>query len=92
MPQSMLNIPRASRTCPCLVVPSGSVKLTISLYLGNLTWLIRQQLDSTAYVDEGDTDIVEDDEGTVDTTDGVVLQVRRHRVGRRRLSWVTHGC
>ncbi len=29
--------PLASRTCPDLTVPSGSLKLTISLYCGNLT-------------------------------------------------------
>lgn len=32
-----LKIPRASRTCPERSEPSGSVKDTISLYLGNLT-------------------------------------------------------
>ena len=32
------SLPRASSTCPDLSVPSGSVKETISLYLGNLTW------------------------------------------------------
>lgn len=37
MPQEASHVPRASRTCPCLIVPSGSVKLTISLYFGNLT-------------------------------------------------------
>lgn len=47
IPQGTSHIPRASRTCPCLVVPSGSVKLTISLNLGYLTWLARQQLGST---------------------------------------------
>lgn len=31
------GIPRASNTWPDLSVPSGSVKETISLYLGNLT-------------------------------------------------------
>jgi hypothetical protein len=29
--------PLASKTCPDLCVPSGRVKVTISLYLGNLT-------------------------------------------------------
>ncbi len=31
-------IPRASSTCPDLSEPSGNVKETISLYLGNLTY------------------------------------------------------
>lgn len=38
-----------------------------------------------------DTDIIEDDQRAVDTTNGVVLQVRLHRIGRR-FSWVAHGC
>jgi hypothetical protein len=32
------HLPLASKTCPDLSVPSGSVKVTISLYLGNLTY------------------------------------------------------
>ena len=35
---SKSHSPLASRTCPDLCVPSASVKLTISLYLGNLTY------------------------------------------------------
>lgn len=31
-------LPRASSTCPWRSVPSASVRVTISLYLGNLTW------------------------------------------------------
>lgn len=34
-----MHSPLASKTCPDLSEPSGSVKVTISLYLGNLTYI-----------------------------------------------------
>lgn len=35
------ELPRASNTCPDLSEPSGNVKDTISLYLGNFTYIMR---------------------------------------------------
>lgn len=73
--------------------PSGSVKLTISLYFGNLTWLACQHSIKSGGGDakqQEDTNILEDDEGTIDTANSIVLEVRRHPIGGGWLSWVAH--
>ena len=44
-------VPRASSTCPDLSDPSGNVRETISLYLGNLTWAACQYSDMTVMGD-----------------------------------------
>lgn len=84
--------PLASNTCPDLSVPSGNVNVTISLYLGNLTWQYISNLicHSTIQI-YLQTYILQDNQGTIDTADGIVSDSGSNAV-RRRLSWISHDC
>jgi hypothetical protein len=82
-------LPRASRTWPERSVPSGSVRDTISLNCGNLTCPARELLSQPPSSSTA-THVVENDQGSVDTADGVVANPRRnaHHAG---VNYVRHG-
>lgn len=65
----------------------------VVLWEFDLAWLsTRGSIGSWSAKKEEKTDILEDDEGTVDTANSVVLEVRLDPVGAGRVSWVTHCC
>lgn len=83
------HIPLASNTCPDLCVPSGRVKLTISLYLGNLTCDFIRTYSTTPILIFIQAHILQNNQRTIDTADSIVPDSRRNAV-RRRLSWISH--
>ena len=83
--------PLASRTCPDLSEPSGSVKDTISLYLGNLTCQACQPAVSSQNVLYA-TYIVKNDERTVDTANRIIPYARMYRRHSGVVYAWRHGC
>ena len=71
------NPPLASSTWPERSVPSGNVRDTISLYLGNLTWrssvlAMLPPLFSGEGRGAGGTNIVKDNQRAIDSSDSVI--------------------
>ena len=69
------TVPLASRTCPDRSVPSGNVRDTISLYLGNLTWRVPRKLQKAGCHGLEWSYILKNDKGSIDTTDCIVADL-----------------
>lgn len=99
LPNASRSVPRTSSLenlslSDCAIGKRQADNLVV-LWEFDLQWLSTQVFDPLgrgAPRKRRKTDILEDDEGTVDTADSVVLEMRLDPVGTGWVSWVTHCC